>query len=388
MSILHNIRILDFTWVLAGPYATRLLADFGAEVIKVQPRLSPEADDAFARGYYATWNRNKMGITLDPGKPEGAVLVKKLVKHCDAVIENFTPRVMANWGLDYASLKEPKPDIIMVSMSAMGQTGPLRNYTGFGPNVHAFSGMTRLTSFPGGPPLGPGFSYADHIAGLYASLALLGALEYRRKTGQGQHIDISEVEAILSLLGNSILEAAATGKDSSPQGNESLQATPQGVYRCKDGRWCAITVSNDEGWRGLKKALGYPAPLDEERFATLAGRLEHKDEIDRVIKAWTKNHPALEVMRILQENDVAAGVVSDAADLAVDPHLKSREFFIQPSEDTGPVITDAVPIKMSGASPEYVRPAPSPGQDNDYVYRQLLGLTDSQIDELQHKGVI
>ena len=155
--ILFNIRILDFTWVLAGPYATRLLADFGAEVIKVQSPVTPAEDDAFARGYYNTWNRNKLGITLNLNKPEGIALAKKLVGICDAVVENFTPRVMANWGLDYANLKKIKPDIIMVSMSVMGQKSPQRDYVGYGPTVQALSGMTGLTSFPGKPPIGPGF---------------------------------------------------------------------------------------------------------------------------------------------------------------------------------------------------------------------------------------
>ncbi|MFC1928599.1 CoA transferase, partial [Chloroflexota bacterium] len=190
--ILHNIRILDFTWVLAGPYATRLLADFGAEVIKVQPLIASEAEDRFACGYYNTWNRNKLGITLNLNKPQGVALAKKLVGISDAVIENFTPRVMANWGLDYANLGKIKPDIIMLSMSTMGSTGPWRDYTGFGPTVQAFSGITCLTSYPGEPPSGLGYSYADHVAGLMAALALLGAIEYRHRTGEGQYIDISQ----------------------------------------------------------------------------------------------------------------------------------------------------------------------------------------------------
>src|SRR4030042_841744 len=229
-SILHNIRILDFTWVLAGPYTTRLLADFGAEVIKVQPLISSENDDAFARGYYSTWNRNKQGVTLNLNKPEGIELAKKLVSISDAVVENFTPRVMENWGLDYQSLKKVKTDIIMVSMSVMGQKSPHRDYVGYGPTVQAFSGMTGLTSFPGKPPLGPGFSYADHIAGLYASLALLGALESRRRTGEGQHIDISEVEAMGSLLAHGF-----------PVGNSSPLGAPHNVDRVQgDNRWCAV----------------------------------------------------------------------------------------------------------------------------------------------------
>ena len=217
-SVLQNIRILDFTWVLAGPYATRILADFGAEVIKVQPLL-PQEEDEFRRGYDNTWNRNKLGITLNLNKPEGIALAKRLVGISDAVVENFTPRVMANWGLDYASLKKIKPDIIMLSLSTMGNTGPWRDYTGFGPTIQAFSGMTYLTSFPGKPPLGLGTSYADHIAGLYGCLALLGALEYRQKTGEGQYIDLSQVEAMASLLGGAVLDYQLEGREVAAVGN-------------------------------------------------------------------------------------------------------------------------------------------------------------------------
>jgi benzylsuccinate CoA-transferase BbsF subunit len=242
-SILHNVRILDFTWVLAGPYATRLLADFGAEVIKVQSPDSKEGEDAFTRGYYNTWNRNKLGITLNLNEPEGIALAKKLVIISDVVVENFTPRVMANWGLDYPNLKKVKPDIILVSMSVMGQKSPHRNYVGYGPTVQAFSGLTALTSFPDGPPLGPGFSYADHVAGLYASLRLLGALEQRRRTGDGQHIDISEVAVMQRLL--------AAGA--------SPPAALHNAYPCQNRRWCAVAVSTEAEWRGLKRALDSPA---------------------------------------------------------------------------------------------------------------------------------
>jgi len=209
--ILHKIRILDFTWVLAGPYGTRLLADFGAEVIKVQPVNAPETGDAFERGYYAVWNRNKRSVTLDMDRPEGLALAKKLVAISDVVIEYFTPRVMANWRLTYADLQRIKPDIIMVSMSAFGQTGPKRDRAGFAPTIQAASGLTGLPASPGGEPLGTGFSLADHVAGLYAAMAVLTALEQRRKTGKGQYIDVSQQEAMMSLLGGEFLEYQRTG---------------------------------------------------------------------------------------------------------------------------------------------------------------------------------
>jgi benzylsuccinate CoA-transferase BbsF subunit len=372
--ILKGIKILDFTWVLAGPYATRILADFGAEVIKVQPLL-PQEDDAFARGYDSTWNRGKRGITLNMAKPEGVAIAKKLVALSDAVVENFTPRVMANWGLDYANLKKLKPDIIMLSLSTMGGTGPQKDYTGFGPTVQAFSGLTYLTAYPDGLPLGPGTACADHVAALFACLALLGALEYRRRTGEGQYIDISQVEAMVSLLGDAFVPP-----------KESLQ----GVYRCRgDDRWCAISVSTEEEWQGLEKALGNPPWAEEKRFATLAACLENKEALDALIGEWTQEHTAEEVMVLLQKQGVAAGVVQNARDLAQDPQLKERGFFVELDHpEMGKTIADASPIRLSDTPPQYTRPAPLLGQDNNYVYGELLGLSQNEIDGLKERGVI
>jgi crotonobetainyl-CoA:carnitine CoA-transferase CaiB-like acyl-CoA transferase len=376
-SILQNLRILDFTWVLAGPYATRLLADFGAEVIKIQP-LMPQEEDAFSRGYYNTWNRNKLGITLNLNNPKGVALAKRLANISDAVVENFTPRVMANWGLDYENLKKIKPDLIMLSLSTMGNTGPWRNYTGFGPTVQAFSGITHLTSYPGKPPLGLGTAYADHVAALLVCLALLGALEYRRRTGEGQYIDVSGVEAMASLLGDAVIHDKEAG------------AAPHGIYRCRgDDRWCAIAVFTDEEWQGFKRALGNPPWAEDKRFTTLTARLKNKSELDRLVEKWTGKHTAEEVMALLQKRGVAAGVVQSASDLAQDPQLKKRSFFIELGHpQLGKTVSDAVPIRLSDTPPRYTRAAPVLGQDNDYVYGKLLGLSQDELAELKKQAVV
>ena len=367
-QILHNIRILDFTWVLAGPYATRLLGDFGAEVIKIQPMLSSEDDDAFARGYYNTWNRSKLGITLNLDKPEGIALAKKLAAISDAVVENFTPHVMANFGLDYANLKKINPDIIIVSMSTMGQHNPKSYYTGYAPTVHALSGITGLMAVDG-KPVGPGFSFADHIAGLYASMSLLEALEYRRQTGEGQHVDLSAVDLMKDIL----------------QEKEAPKAV-NNSYPCKgENQWCAITVETEEGWRGLKKAMGNPDMMEDTKYASPESRVENKTELDRSIGEWTREHTAEEAASILQQNGVAAGVVQDVQALVNDPRLKSRGFFIK---RRGIPFTDASPVRMENNRAEYQRPAPVLGQDNDYVFGNLLGLSKRDIGELQKKGVI
>ncbi len=374
MGILNGIRILDFTWALAGPYATRLLADFGVEVIKVQSPLMKAEDNAFARNYYNSWNRNKLGITLNLNRLEGIALAKRLINISDVVIENFTPRVLANWRLNYANLKKFKPDIILVSLSVMGQKS---NFNGYGPTVHALSGLTRLTSFPGGLPVGPGFSYADHVAGLYASLKLMEALEERRKTGRGQHIGISEVDIMKYILpDNEKLE---------PVGNDSPAAVPHDAYLCRDDRWCAIAVFSEEEWSGLKKAMGSPVWADDEKFISLSSRLENRDELNELISGWTRLYTASEVMSRLQKSGVAAGIVQDANDIAKDPQLKERGFFIKHKPAA---LVDAIPIRMSVVKAEYKKSAPSPGADNDFVYGKLLDIGKKELVRLKESKVI
>jgi len=351
--ILHNVRVLDFTWVMAGPYATRLLADFGAEVIKIQPLLPAEEDNVFTRGYYRTWNRNKRCITLNLAKPEGVTLAKKLVAACDAVIENFTPHVMANFGLDYENLKKIKPDIIMVSMSVFRSKHGKSYYTGYAPTVHALSGLTGGMALDG-KPLGPGFSYSDHIAGLYASMSLLAALEHRKQTGEGRHITLSETDLMQSLL----------------EDKETLHQL-ENVYLCKDGKWCTITVDAEDGWEGLKLTVGN-LPADSP------GR-------DKAIGVWAAGYNAGDVVSMLQKNGVACSVVQDAGDLARDPQLKARGFFVKNKDIS---LTDASPIRIEHNGADYSRPAPAPGQNNDYVYGDLLGLSKKEISSLKKNGVI
>jgi benzylsuccinate CoA-transferase BbsF subunit len=289
---------------------------------------------------------------------------------------------MANWGLDYASLKKIKPDIIMLSLSTMGNSGPWRDYVGFGSTIQAFSGITHLTSFPGKPPLGLGTSYADHVAGLFGCLALLGALEYRQNTGEGQYIDLSQVEAMASFLGEAIVDYQLKGEVVAV-GNSSDEAAPHGVYPCKgDDRWCALAVFTDEEWQGFKRALGNPPWAEDKKFNTFSGRLENKARLDSLIEDWTREHSAEEVMALLQGEGVAAGVVQNAADLAQDHHLKERGFFVELDK----TISEATPIRLSHAPAKYRRAAPTLGQDNDYVYGELLSI--SELVNLKKQGII
>ena len=407
-NALDGLRILDFTWLLAGPYATRILADFGAEVIKVQSQKTATGAESNTTGYFNTWNRNKLGITLNMNHPKARDIALRLVKISDVVIENFTPRVMSNWELSYDDLKEVKPDTIMLSMSAMGQTGPWKDFAALGSTIQAFSSVTYLTSFPSkiaspsarndkekiaeSPPSGLGYSYADPVAGLFAALAILAALEYRDKTGQGQYIDISEYEAMCSLLGPAILDYTVKHNAATPQGNGPghILAAPYGCYKCsgKD-RWCVIAVFTEEEWKALKRVLGYPAWSKEKRFATYQERKRHIEELDGLLEQWTIKHTPKEVMNLLQQAGIPAGMVEDAKDLATDPHLIARNFFVQAEHPVlGETFSDNTPIKLSHTPARFCQAAPLLGQDNLYVYRDILGMDEQEILKYIEAGVI
>ena len=389
---LQGIRVLDFTWLLAGPYATRILADFGAEVIKVQSGKTAKGAESNATAYFNTWNRNKLSITLDMTHPEGRELALRLIGISDVVIENFTPRVMTNWGLNYEVLKQAKPDLIMASMSGMGQTGPWRDFVALGYTIQALSGITYLTSPDKDSPAGIGYAYADPLAGLVAALAILGALEYRQRTGEGQYLDISEYEAVSSLLGPALLDYAVNHTPATPRDktSEGIPAAPYGCYRCLgDDRWCVIAVFTEDEWHALYRIMDNPAWTKEERFSDLLQRKQHAEDLNELIGQWTINYPPEEVMDMLQKAGVPAGVVNNAADLAGDPQLVSRGFFMQlPHPVLGNTTSDGTPIRLSRTPARFRRAGPLLGQDNRYVYQDLLGLDEDEFRQYVEKGII
>ena len=388
---LSGLRVLDFTWMLAGPYATRIFADFGAEVIKIQSKKTARGAESNLTGYFNTWNRNKRSIALDMVYPEAREIILKLTGISDVVIESFSPRVMSNWGLNYEKLKEVKPDLIMISMSAMGQTGPWKDYVAFGPTLHGLSGLTYLTSFEKDSPIGLGYAYSDFVAGLYATFAVLVALEYRERTGQGQYIDLSEYEAICTLMGPSLLDASLNDKEILPQGNcpNYIVAAPYGCYKCSGmDRWCVIAVFNEEEWQNLCHVLDHPDWTKEERFATVAKRKENGKEIDEFLNKWTIQHTAEEV-NLLQEAGISSGLVQNAEDLSRDPQLMARDFFVQLKHPVlGKTISDRHPIRFEEDSRMGWKAAPVLGEDNRYVLLELLGLTENELSSYAEKGII
>ncbi|MFH1480273.1 MAG: CoA transferase [Pseudomonadota bacterium] len=391
-GILAGLRVLDFSRILAGPYATRILGDFGAEVIKIQSRKTARGAEDNLSPYFNTWNRNKRSIRLDMTHPEAREIALKLVAISDVVVENFSPRVMSNWGLSYENLKEARKDLIMVSMSGMGQTGPWKDFAAFGPTVQSLGGLTYLTSYEKDTPMGLGYSYADAIAGLYCTITILAALEHRDKTGLGQHIDLSEYEAVCTLIGPALLDEAINQRETLPQANQTphLSAAPYGCYKCAgEDSWCVIAAFDEAEWQALCHVSGHPEWALDGRFSTPAMRKAHAAELDQLMEEWTSNHTAEGVMHRLQGAGVPSGVVQNAQDLANDPQLEAREFFRYLDHPImGKTVSDGSPVKMASCSVADWKSAPLLGEDDDYVYLELLRLTELEYRSYVEKGVI
>ncbi len=391
---LEGVRILDFTWVVAGPVAVRILADQGAEVIKIERRDTLDLGTRRG-GFSGNLHRGKESTVINMADPRGIEIAQKLAAISDVVIDNFSARVMRNWGLDYESLKKIKPDIIAVSMSGFGHTGPHKDYVSYGPTLQALSGYTLQMRHPGHEPAGWGYSYADMTGGYSGALAVLMALWHRKQTGQGQFVDLAQFEAISSLVGPGLLDILNNRTPSQPVGNRSQEApaAPHGVYRCKgDDRWCAIAVFTEAEWQSLCRVLGQPAWTHEARFASLADRLQHQDALDGYIEAWTQQRTAEEVMSRLQEAGIAAGVVANGEDVDRDPQLRARDYWAQlPAQENGKTeefILDGPPFKLS-QTPGYVAaPGPLLGEHTESVLRRLLNYSDQQIAHLKAERVI
>lgn len=408
---LSGIRVLDLSMWFAGPMATRLLADMGAEVIKVESlrHIDPwrgMVDPAKVRERFPTrvisdrpyncspgfnlQNRNKYGITLDLRTTEGKEIIKKLVKVSDILVENYSPRVMPGLGLDYPILKEINPSIIMMSLPALGQTGPDKDYLAFGQTIDCMSGMAYLTGYIGEEPmLQSGLSYGDPLSGMNAAFAIISALHYRHRTGRGLHIDLSQVEGVIAFNADAIMDYTMNGRVRERMGNRDYSLAPHGCYRCRgEDNWVAIAIPSDKVWQRFGQALDEPAWAKDERFADALSRYEYQDEIDRLIETWTLNHDHYEVLRILQSANVPAGPVLDARELLADPHLKARGIFeMVPHAEAGTHPYIGAFAKFSRTPISIRRPAPCLGEHNQYVFGQLLGMSQDEIAKLEKQGI-
>jgi benzylsuccinate CoA-transferase BbsF subunit len=381
--------VLDFTWVVAGPVATRILADHGAEVIKLERKPGPLGSRQ--TGLQGDLHRNKRSIAVNMSTPGGIEIARRLAQVSDIVMDNFSARVMRSWGMDYASLSALKPDIICVSMSGLGHTGPRSNYVSYGPTLQALAGFTLMMADGHGAPAGYGYSYADMSGGYTGALAALIALRHRRRTGRGQFVDLSQFEAVTSVIGPALLDITVNGRQQSPPGyrSQELPAAPHGIYRCRprgddDDRWIAISVRTQAEWERFIGAIGSPAWASEVKFRTLYLRMRNREELDAHVARWTADQPAEAAMERLQRAGVAAGVVANGADLCErDPHLRARNFWgTVPLPDGTTTHVTGIPMKLS-ATPGAIRtPSPLIGEANDYVLGELLGMSKAERDAL------
>jgi crotonobetainyl-CoA:carnitine CoA-transferase CaiB-like acyl-CoA transferase len=392
---LTGMRVLDFTWVVAGPVATRILADHGAEVIKLERKPGPPGERQ--RGLQGDLHRNKLSIAVNMTNPRGIEIARRLAMKSDLVIDNFSARVMRGWGMDYASLCKIKPDIICISMSGLGHVGPRANYVSYGPTLQALAGFTHLMAEENGQPAGYGYSYADMAGGYTGALAALIALWYRRQCGRGQFVDLSQFEALVSLVGPSLLDVSVNDRGQSPPGyvSQEMPAAPHGVYKCRplgddNDRWLAISVRTQQEWERFVAAIGSPGWAHIPEFRTLFLRMRKREELDKHVASWTIMQAAEPAMELLQRAGVAAGVVANGADIcARDPQLRARNFWGEvTTADAHRTNITGVPIKMS-ATPGSVRtPSPLIGSSNNYVLGDLLGYSSAERDELIAAGAV
>ncbi len=399
-KMLKGIKVADFTWNIAGPLATKTLADYGAEVIRIESAspndlhrtASPFKDDIPGLnrcGSFFQWNTSKMGIALKLTHPSGLEIAKKLIARADIVIETFAGGVMGRLGLTYEEIKKIKPDIIMLSSCMMGQTGPHANHPGFGTFLTPLSGFNQIAGWPDREPAGLEF-YTDYIGAHLNALIILAALDYRQRTGKGMYIDMSQYENGIQFMVPVILDYAVNGRIANRMGNRSVDAAPHGAYPCQgEERWCTIAVFTDEEWQSFSRVVGSPAWTKDPRFATLATRKENEDELDRLVGEWTINHSAEEVMNMLQTAGVAAGVVQTGEDLLEhDPQLKYRHFFWELDHpEIGKYRAPRPSFVLSKTAPE-LRRGPLLGEHNEYVLKDILGFSDEEIAELIIAGVL
>jgi crotonobetainyl-CoA:carnitine CoA-transferase CaiB-like acyl-CoA transferase len=402
---LDGIRVCDLTWIIAGPVCTRVLADFGADVIRVEHEQSMdsvrmgrpimgEAPTGNNSGFFNYINRNKRSIALNVRHPDGHDVLKRLVAASDVVVENFSANVMDSWGLGYDELRSLNPGVIYCSISGFGHSGRDKLHTTWGPTAQALSGLTYMSGLPGLPPAGWGYSYMDHTAGYYAASAVMMALHHRNRTGEGQWIDMSQVEAGIVLTGPAVLDAEVNGfhwrSPGLPPGNHAWQprVAPHNAYRCTGAdRWIAIAATDEAEWSALALLIGSPAA--HASFATNESRLENEDVLDNVLSAWTAGQDAYALMQRLQDAGVPAGVCQTAGDrFERDPQLAARDWWHRLDHpEIGECDYDGVLPKLSLTPGRLRMPSPVFGADTEAVMRNVLGMSGAEYVGLLESGV-
>jgi crotonobetainyl-CoA:carnitine CoA-transferase CaiB-like acyl-CoA transferase len=404
LHALDNLRVIEFAYGMAGPWIGRFMAYCGAEVIRVESKQRPDVTRQYIppwapelglqpqlSPWLTDWNAGKRCIALDLTNPKAVDLAKRVVAICDVVVENYSSGVIDKLGLGYAELQRVKPDIIMLSTTGYGDSGPCRGYVTWGPNIEALSGLSTLSGFPEQACTVTQYAYPDTISALHGLFAIMCALEYRSKTGKGQYINLSQYEATVGMIGHVMMEYLANGREPQRLGNRSRSAAPHGCYRCQgEDRWCVIAISTEAEWERFCAVLDRPEWKTDPRFATLSSRLDQAAELDALIEQWTASRPAYAVMAALQAAGVAAGVVQNVEDHWLrDPQLAARGFFEEIDHvKKGKVVATGIPLGLTGTPGRTHRAGAALGQDNDYVFGELLGMTAAAICDAVSAGAI
>jgi benzylsuccinate CoA-transferase BbsF subunit len=398
---LHGYRVLDFGWVLAGAIPGMVLADMGAEVIKVESRqrldymrmgrpIIGDQPDPEQHPMFHNVNRNKLSITLNTIHQQAVELARKLVARCDMVIENFSPGVMDRLGLGYEDLRQIKPDLIMASISSTGQTGPLRDLRAYAPSIGALAGLDSTLGYEEGRPLGLKHAYGDICGALHTVFAIVAALYQRQRTGRGQYIDLSMLRATVATQGLGLMEYIMTGRVMQPRGNYDPTMAPYGNYPCEgEDRWVSIAVATDEEWQGLKAALGSPAWTSDPKFASRYGRLKHRHELDQHLAQWTAGRSAETVTELLQSHGVAAVPVMGAEERLFNSHFRERGLYADidhPSLGAEPIFN--LMWNLSQTPSAIRRHAPLMGEHNQQVFCEMLGMSAQEVKALEETQVI
>jgi crotonobetainyl-CoA:carnitine CoA-transferase CaiB-like acyl-CoA transferase len=399
---LEGVHVLDFAWVGVGPITTKYLADNGADVIRIESaaridvlRVSPPWPDGQPSSinssqFFASYNTSKKSLALDLSKPRAREIALRLLPWAEIVTESFTPKVMRNWQLDYQHLSALKPDLVMLSTCLQGQTGPRSSFAGFGQLLSALSGFYNICGYSDEEICPPYGAYTDYVAPRFAACALLAALDYKRRTGIGQYIDLAQYEGGLQFLAPALVDYFTSGRVLGARGNRSERYAPNGAYRCldEDGneRWIAIAVADDREWAAMLGALSAPV---EPRFATIDDRLERREELDRFIGGLVRDRSADELTTTLQAAGVAAYPVQNCLDLHRDENLRAFDFWHWlDHKEMGPSPYEGLQHRMSVTPGELRSPAPTLGQHSDEILGGMLGLSSAEIAELKREQVV
>ncbi len=401
---LKGIRVIALTWMWAGPWIGAVLADMGAEVIKIETsqrldhqRVTKILQDSTGglnqkqdinRGLFNITNRGVKSCTLNLKQPKGVEIFKKLVKISDIVITNLSPRVMPGWGLDYAALKEVKSDIILISLPAFGDNGPDKDYVSYASTIEAAGGLSISFGYPGEGPALSGTYPGDPIGGMYGVVGTLTALNYHYKTGKGQHIDIAQSEGVTTLIPEVIMEYIMNGRIRPRMGNRDVIMAPHGCYPCKgEDKWVTIAIGTNEEWETLCKVMDNPIWSKDERFFDQYSRWKNQDELNKLIASWTKDFTHYEVMHKLQKAGIASGASLNIEEAINDPHSKERGIFIEQDHPVaGKTFVYRSPWTSALTATEV--PAPCLGEHNDYVFKKLLNMSDEDVAQLVEDKVI